>query len=135
MKGLFEGLALLAVVGTGYGTYTLLGPSNVSDDYERSEYYAKCDTDYIQSGPYLGYRGSSSECECFDDKLQQLTPAQRSAAYKSLEDKLTLAFMGKAGAKVSGSTVSYNDRALGKVVADVTVETSGVAIMEQCSMF
>ncbi|MEP0392229.1 MAG: hypothetical protein ABJ205_05045 [Erythrobacter sp.] len=135
MKGLVEGAALLTVAVGGYAAYSHFGSSHVSDGYERSEYYAKCDTDYLQSAPYLGFSASSRECECFDDSLQKLTPAQQAAAYKTLEDRLTLAFMGKAGARVDGSTVSYNDKALGQVTADVKIATSGADIMQQCSMF
>jgi|GEM_PF-3815712 len=126
------GLLLAAGVG-GYPVFTQ-GP-NVSDGYERSEIYASCERDYVQSAPYLGFRASSGECECFDDKLQQLTVSQRSAAYKSLEDRLTLAFMGKAGARVSGANVQFTDDALGAVNANLNIETSGRAIMDQCSMF
>ena len=124
---------LLAISVAGY--FVFAQGSNVSDGYERSEIYANCDRDYIQSAPYLGFRASSAECECFDDKLQQLTVSQRSAAYKSLEDRLTLAFMGKAGARVSGANVQYTDDVFGEVNADLDIETSGRAIMEQCSMF
>ncbi len=129
---------VLGVAGCafGYAYYSgALGGSKTSDGYERGDYYAKCDTDYLQSAPHLGFRASSSQCECFDDKLQQITPAQQRAAYKSLEDRLTLAFMGKAGAKVEGSNVTFQDKGLGEVSADVKIETSGKAIMEQCGMF
>ncbi len=129
---------VLGVAGCafGYAYYSgALTSSNTSEGYERGNYYAKCDTDYLQSASHLGFRASSNQCECFDDKLQQITPAQQRAAYKSLEDRLTLAFMGKAGAKVEGSNVTYNDDALGEVSADVKIETSGNAIMEQCGMF
>jgi len=112
-----------------------LGGSGAGENYVRGEFYAKCDTDYLQSAPYLGFRGSTSDCECFDEKLQKLTPAQQSAAYKALEDRLTLAFMGKAGAQVQGSNVSFHDEGLGDVSANVKIETSGRAIMAQCSMF
>ena len=135
MKGLIEGAAFLAIAVGGYVAYSHFGSSHVSDGYERSEYFTKCDTDYLQSAPYLGFSASSRECECFDDRLQKLTPAQQRAAYKSLEDRLTLAFMGKAGARVDGNTVSYNDEALGQVTADVKIATSGADIMQQCSMF
>ncbi|MEP0191058.1 MAG: hypothetical protein ABJP70_10570 [Erythrobacter sp.] len=129
----------VAAVALGLGGYFLMsadfGGSNTSPGYERGEFYAMCDRDYLQSAPHLPFSASSSECECFDDKLQKLTPSQQAAAYKTLEDRLTLAFMGKAGAKVNGSNVSYNDGELGRVDAQVTVETSGGAIIEQCSMF
>ncbi len=129
---LVGGLALAVCVGG----YAFLGQSsNTSPDYERSEIFAKCDTDYLQSARHLGFRASAGECECFDDKLQQLTATQRRAAYKSLEDRLTLAFMGKAGAQVDGTNVTYDDGDLGRVSANVAVETSGTAIMQQCSMF
>lgn len=130
------------IVGAGFlvagalgGYYAYTQSSNLSPDYQRSEIYAQCDRDYLQSAPYLGFRASQGECECFDDKLQQISPSQRSAAYKSLEDRLTLAFMGKAGANVEGTNVQYTDAALGEVNASVKIETSGHAIMEQCSMF
>jgi len=122
-------LGAFFMFGDGFGT------SNLSEGYERGAYYEKCDTDYLQSARHLGFRASESECECFDDKLQKLSPAQQRAAYATLEDKLTLAFMGKAGATVRGSNVSFNDDALGAVSADLNVETSGKAIIHQCSMF
>lgn len=129
----------IAAIALGLGGYFLMsgdfGGADTSPGYERGEFYAKCDRDYLQSAPYLPFSASSSECECFDDKLQKLTPSQQAAAYKTLEDKLTLLFMGKAGAKVSGSNVSYNDGQLGRVDAQLKVETSGAAIIEQCSMF
>ena len=136
MKDLVAFGALLAL---GAGGYALIGGNAggapVSEGYERSSYYAQCDTDYLQSAPYLGFRASSRECECFDDKLQQLSPTQQRAVYKSLEDRLTLAFMGKAGAQVDGNRVRYEDDAFGKVDARAKVETSGAAIMQQCGMF
>ena len=109
--------------------------SDTGESYVPSAFYAKCETDYLQSASHLGFSASKSDCECFDEKLQKLTPAQQSAAYKSLEDRLTLAFMGKAGAEVQGSNVSFQDKALGDVSANVKIETSGRAIMAQCSMF
>lgn len=128
-----------AVLVAGAGGYALFGGNAggapVSQGYERSSYYAQCDTDYLQSAPYLGFSASSRECECFDDKLQQLTPTQQRAAYKSLEDRLTLAFMGEAGAQVDGNRVQYKDDVFGDVDARVQVETSGAAIMQQCGMF
>ncbi len=134
-----ELLGIGAVLAVGAGAYTLFGGSfggaPVSEGYERSPYYAQCDTDYLQSAPYLGFSASSRECECFDDKLQQLNPTQQRAAYKSLEDRLTLAFMGEAGAQVDGNRVQYEDEVFGDVDARVQVETSGAAIMQQCRMF
>ncbi|MEL6528491.1 MAG: hypothetical protein AAFQ27_00915 [Pseudomonadota bacterium] len=130
-------LGITAVLAVGAGAFFLFDTGNpsVGPDYVRSEIYAKCDTDYLQSARHLGFKASESQCECFDDKLQNLSSAQQKAAYKSLEDRLTLAFMGKAGAKVDGSSVSFNDRALGRVDAQVEIETSGSAIIQQCSMF
>ena len=129
--GLAVGVGSVFIEGDGSGQGGLFAGS----DYEPSKFYGKCDRDYLQSAPHLGFRASSSECECFDAALQKLKPSQQSAAYKTLEDKLTLAFMGKAGAKVSGNNVSYDDNALGQVDAQVEVETSGKAILQQCGMF
>ncbi len=131
-------VAIFVVVsgGVAFAYYSgAFDGSHTSEGYERGKYYAKCDTDYLQSAPYLSFSASSNQCECFDDKLQKLTPSQQAAAYKSLEDRLTLAFLGKAGAKVEGSNVTYNDSALGEVIANVKIETSGKAIMAQCNMF
>ena len=126
----------VALVAGGYFLYTVdFGSSNTSTGYERNEIFDRCDRDYIQSAPYLPYSASTGDCECFDDKLQHLSPSQRSAAYKSLEHRLTLAFMGKAGAKVEGSRVKFKDEYLGDVDFKANVETSGNAIMDQCSMF
>lgn len=129
----------LAAIVLGAGGYFLssgeFGASSTRPGYERGEYYAKCDRDYLQSAPYLPYSASSSECECFDERLQQLTPSQQSAAYKTLKDRLTLAFMRKAGADVNGTNVSYNDRVLGRVDFKARIATSGSEIIEQCSMF
>lgn len=129
-------IAAVGLCGLAYVYFSGgLGSSHTSEGYERGKYYAKCDTDYLQSARHLGFRASSDQCECFDDKLQKLTPAQQASAYASLEDRLTLAFMGKTGADVQGSNVTYNDDALGEVSADVKIETSGKAIMAQCGMF
>ncbi|MEP2737298.1 MAG: hypothetical protein ABJP34_13495 [Erythrobacter sp.] len=136
MKAIFAGAALLGLAA-GLGSIYVGGEGSVfaGSDYEPSKFYEKCDRDYLQSAPHLGFRASSSECECFDAALQKLTPSQQSAAYKTLEDRLTLAFMGKAGAKVRGNNVSFHDKGLGQVNAELTVETSGNAIMQRCEMF
>lgn len=132
-------VASVLMLGLGAGgafLFTQLeSSSSGGSKYSPSEIYAKCDRDYLQSARHLGFKASKSDCQCFDQKLQLLTPSQQNAAYKTLEDRLTLAFMGKAGAKVNGDNVTYNDRSLGEVSADLKVETSGNVIMEQCSMF
>jgi len=137
MNMVVASIGMLAVGAGGAYLFTTLSEkgSGESTKYTPSKIYADCDRDYLQSARHLGFRASKSDCKCFDQKLQLLTPAQRKVAYKALEDRLTLAFMGKAGAKVNGHNVSFNDRRLGQVNADLNIETRGSVIMEQCSMF
>ncbi|MEL7188012.1 MAG: hypothetical protein AAGK17_00550 [Pseudomonadota bacterium] len=135
MKEIVGGIAFVAVAAGLYTVFDKGGAPGVSSDYERSAFYDRCDRDYVQSASHLGFSASSAECECFDEKLQALRPSQQAAAYKTLEDSLTLAFMGKAGAEVSGNNVSFQDGELGEVNATVTPETSGKAIIQSCAMF
>lgn len=130
-----SGLGLIAVAGAGYFYGQMGSQSAPSEKYVQSKIYAQCDKDYLQSARHLGFSASKKQCVCFDKALQKLTPAQSKRAYKSLEDRLTLAFMGKAGAKVKGTNVTINDSDLGEVSANVKIETSGTAIIEQCGMF
>ena len=133
-------IASIAMLGVGVGgayLYTTLSQdgSSESTKYKPSKIYAQCDKDYLQSARHLGFKAAKSDCQCFDQKLQLLTPAQQKVAYKALEDRLTLAFMGKAGVKVDGHNVNFNDKRLGEVSADLNIETRGSVIMDQCSMF
>lgn len=136
MKTVIIGVLVLGTAAAAGYFYPKMQASAVPGErYTRSDVYAQCDRDYLQSAPHLGFRAQKSDCECFDKALQKLSPRQSKAAYKSLEDQLTLAFMGKAGAKVSGNNVTLNDDVFGEVNANVRVETSGKVIMAQCKMF
>ncbi|MDA8707812.1 hypothetical protein N9M10_00405 [Hellea sp.] len=128
-------LGLVVVAGAGYFYGKMESNPAPSEKYVKSKVYTQCDRDYLQSARHLGFSASKKQCVCFDKALQALTPGQSKAAYKSLEDRLTLAFMGKAGAKVKGTNVSIQDDVLGTVTANVKVNTSGASIIKQCNMF
>ena len=137
MNMVFASIVMLGVGAGGAYLYTTLSQTGSSEStkYTPSKIYAECDKDYFQSARHLGCKAFKDDCKCFDQKLQLLTPTQQKVAYKALKDRLTLAFMGKAGVKVDGHNVTFDDRQLGEVSADLNIETRGNVIMDQCSMF